>query len=554
MQVLWPLLQIFLFMIGVFLVIQVPFMLLTFFVARRETHRNTVYVPIDESRAMPTNGYMDHSNAAARELGFDYVALCRAGNEKLYKIRYDMWISQDRQVFTTVGAGKAIGIPQQSTWLTTKLVDGRVLVTVDHPSGIPVDLSGMISCKVITNADFPELLARHRARVESEMTPVEPYSLQDPLGDHLALIAARTERMARAGYLDYLDEREDTWRFNTRGAFACVLQQHAKAFSQILRNYGREKVKRPGQYGYIPSQKIKTRSWLRYAELGCWIAIIVVGRLANQPAATPQQALFRLLVPLAAAIGLVTIWVVRWKIGRTTVDPSARRRMRFKMLGLICLMFVGCYMIKPDRRSMDNVADCKVLVGGGKAYVVVESIHAELRTSRLADLLGWAGRPQFPMVTSVQRHMQIFESDGDLYLIEPFGESRASRWQDGQLVPVPDDERKKIYAGLAEEFLEQCESQGWEYTSLGDVATPAADALEPGELRDWESTPLPRTNGRRFSRTVSVGGKEVGLILEFETDEAKPNVIPTQSLRVTVRVPGSQPLTQTFPDPRGKGL
>src|SRR5207248_2724397 len=127
------------------------------------------------------------------------------------------------------------------------------------------DLTGMTAWKVITNADFRELLGRHLARVEAEITPVEPYSDADPFADYMAIYDRRAERLAAAGYIDFLDETRDTWRYNTWGALACVGRQYKESFGQILRNYGRQQtVKRPGDPGYVPSDRRRSRAWLRY--------------------------------------------------------------------------------------------------------------------------------------------------------------------------------------------------------------------------------------------------------------------------------------------------
>lgn len=42
-----------LFMLGLFIVIQLPFVLLSLIIALREKHHRAVYVPVDESEALP---------------------------------------------------------------------------------------------------------------------------------------------------------------------------------------------------------------------------------------------------------------------------------------------------------------------------------------------------------------------------------------------------------------------------------------------------------------------------------------------------------------------
>lgn len=218
---------------------------------------------------------MNLTNDMAEKKGFEYLGVCRAGNDKLHKLRYDAWVSPDHRVFAVVGAGAIARIPLQATWLTSKFTDGRVFITVDHPGAMAADLSGMTEFKVVANADFPELLAKHLARVDDEITPLEPYPVQDPLHAQVELIAQRAERMARAGHIHFLNDGSGSWRYTTSGAFVRVFDAYKRAFVQIARNYGRKSMRRPGDYGYVPSQQAKTRSWLRYVELGLWATIFV---------------------------------------------------------------------------------------------------------------------------------------------------------------------------------------------------------------------------------------------------------------------------------------
>ena len=325
MRILEGFLPFVLVMIGIFLAIQIPFLLLTFFVALREKHKKRVYVRVDESEALPTNAYMDITNAMAKQHSFQYEGACRAGNTAIYKIRYDSWVSPDRQVFAVVGAGSMVGIPFKATWLTSKFVDGRVFVTVDYSGAMSSDLSGMTESKLVANADFSEMLAKHRARLEAEMTPVEAYSEHDPLGEHIELIAQRAERMARAGYIYYLDDREDEWRYTFWGAIVRVTDSYRRIFGQIVRNYSRRSMSRPGDPGFVPAQNAKARAWLRYVEFGLWIAIIVIGRLWSQPGpVNPRQSAFRALMLLSAFVGLAAIWGWRFWVSRNTVDPAAQ--------------------------------------------------------------------------------------------------------------------------------------------------------------------------------------------------------------------------------------
>ncbi len=535
--------------IGIFLAIQVPMLLLTFFVALREKHKRAIYVRVDESEALPSNAYMDVNNTMATKHGFAYQGVCRAGNNAIYKLRYDTWVSPDRNIFAVVGAGSMVGLVFKATWLTSKFVDGRVIVTVDQPGGMSADLSGMTEWKVIANADFSELLAKHQARIEEEMTPVAPYSARDPLGEQIELIAGRADRMARAGYIYFFGEHQDEWRFTVWGAVVRVADSYKRIFIQIMKNYGRRTMSRPGDPGYVSSQHAKTRNWLRYVEFGLWITILVSGRLWSQPGpVNPEQAAFRALVPLGAFLGLLAIWVWRFRMSQKTGDPQQRRRGWYAVATAAAFLAGGFYMVRPYHEPQDDVNDCKVLVGAGRVYVVVETTHSVMLTSRLAKLLRWARIPTVRRVVLWNPSVHILESDGasvrsarlpeeaafgevmpvgkDLYIIEPLGEDAVFLWRDGQLVAVPADEGAKILKGLADDLATQCASQGWEYTLL------AGD------------------NANRFSKSITIGDRKV--LLELELVRSRAN--SARVLKAKLEVAGAKPLVQTYPSADQVGL
>jgi len=536
--------------IGVVLATQVPFFLLSLVIALRERHRGAVYVPVDESEALPTNAYMDLNNAAAGALGFEYLGACRAGNTRIYKVRYDTWVSSDRRVFAVVGAGRVSVIPHQAVWLTSKLTDGRVLITVDQPGAMGGDLSGMTEWKVVQNADFAELLAGHLARVDAEVTPVEPYGEADPLGEHIDLIAGRAERMARAGYVHYLDDDRDEWRYTAWGALVRVCDSYRKIFVQIVRNYGRRKMSRPGDYGYVPSQRVKTRSGLRYVEVGLCVAIFVGVLFMGSRPANPRQAAFRALVPLVAFLGLATIWVWRWRISRTTVDPATRRRRRFVLAGVVVLAFGLSVLARSRRETVDDVYGCKVLVGGGRVYVVVEGGRMVVRTSPLTRFLARNRAGGGRRLVSWTSSVHILESDGrtaldtllpaeqeagemlpvgdSLYMIDASDEHDDHpvvwRWRDGRRVAVPAEERDRVRKVLDDDAGDPWAAQGWEYTLLAGNQAP------------------------RFSRVVPLGDRKVTVDVSLVPSKADK----TRVLHARIEAPGAEPLVRTFPA-EGKG-
>ena len=189
-----------------------------------------------------------------------------------------------------------------------------------------------------------------------------------------------------------------------------------------------------------------------------------------------------------------------------------------------------------------------MLVGGGRVFVVVESARSVVRTSHLAKLLRWAGRPAVRRVVLWHPSMHILESDGlsvrstmladesafdevmpfgpHLYVIGALGEDAISQWRDGKVVSVPADEGAKILRGLADDLPSQCAAQGWEFTLLaGDDAS-------------------------RLTKTVSLGNREVKLELEL----ARANTNSPRLLHARIELPGTKPHIETFPAAGEAGL
>jgi hypothetical protein len=256
-------------LVGIVLLCGLPFLLLACVVGMWEKRMVWPYEPCEEHEAPPPTAYARLVNRMAEEQGFCHLAITRDGRGNIYKLRYDLWLSPDREVFAVVGSGTMAAIPYQVTWLFTKLVDGRVVVTVDHTAGVSSDLTGQWSYSLLLHADFPELLVRHRARLSAEMTPAEPYSEDDPLADHMALRAAQADQLEAKGCATYLDEERMVWRLTPRGAVLKAFQTYGEQWGQTFRNFGRRQVHRPGQLGYVASDRGPIRKVLRYAELAC---------------------------------------------------------------------------------------------------------------------------------------------------------------------------------------------------------------------------------------------------------------------------------------------
>lgn len=264
---------------------------------------------------IPITDYFRTINLTADRSGFKLLGAFRDGTSKLYRIRYNFWLSPDRVVLAQVGSGTLAGMPLSATWLYTRLRDGHCLLTLDDSKGRDTDLSGLTLQEVVANADFAELLARHRQRLSEAGQPAEPYSGDDALEQHRAFRSLRMDYLAEHGLARYLDPGRNAWKHTTRGAFSGTLSAHRRNLGDISRNRGRTAISRPGQAGYVPSDRRSSR-WvglLEKAQLYSWIVLGVGVALAfsRGPVTNRAQANFRLAVSAIGLTGVVGVWLLK---------------------------------------------------------------------------------------------------------------------------------------------------------------------------------------------------------------------------------------------------
>jgi hypothetical protein len=259
--------------------------------------------------------YLRATNLMANQFGFLLLGAFRDGTSKLYRIRYNFWISPDRVVLALVGSGTLAGIPVSATWLYTRLRDGHCLLTLDDSKGEESDLSGLILQEVVTNADFAELLARHGQRLANAVQPAEPYSEDDPLEDHRAFRALRIDHLRERGLARYIGIERNARKYTLQGAFEGTLRTYSKQLRDLFQNRDRATITRPGQSGYIPSD-LRSSRWvglLDKAQFFFWIVLCVgvISTFSRGPAANRAQALFRAAVSGIGLAGVASIWVLK---------------------------------------------------------------------------------------------------------------------------------------------------------------------------------------------------------------------------------------------------
>lgn len=216
------------------------------------------YIPLEEEAAVPRRTDFDPTNpyaagaagsdladlplsryaATAREfalsMGFVHVGGFRDGKGRIYKVRYDFYLSPERDVLALVGGGAIATIPLIGTWLFTRLTDGRCLRTVDAPPASEMDIAGMADEALIPGVDFAELVARHRGRLAASFARGANYDERDPLADHRDFNIRRTNRLEQLGLIRFLDPERKRWRYSLRGAVRWAARAHFRGLRRAV--------------------------------------------------------------------------------------------------------------------------------------------------------------------------------------------------------------------------------------------------------------------------------------------------------------------------------
>jgi hypothetical protein len=214
-------------------IVALPLALLLVAVVLRMWEKRLVwpYVPA-ENASTPATSYMTAAASAAQSLGFAPCGVFRDGKGAMYKIRYDLWLTQERDALLLVGGGTMAGIPVDGSWLFSRLSNGRCLATLDNEAGSEYDLAGLIQEAVHPRASLEKLLYAHRSAVAVAEAPALPYS--DPAGEHRELLTRRIRHLVNKGYA-VLSETGEWWRYSPKGAVVATLASYWAGMRRRLR-------------------------------------------------------------------------------------------------------------------------------------------------------------------------------------------------------------------------------------------------------------------------------------------------------------------------------
>lgn len=189
------------------------------------------YVPaadVPPERCPPPTPYAQAASEAAAAAGFTWLGPFADGKGKLYRLRYDFYLSPEQNVVALVGTGAMASVPVQNIWLFTLLADGHCLVTVDQPTGSETDLAGLSEEALITGRGFAGQLAAHQVRLAATDRPIIPFAGPDPLAAFRAYRQARITRLVALGYAGFLDPNREAWRYSPKGAATLAFRQYFK--------------------------------------------------------------------------------------------------------------------------------------------------------------------------------------------------------------------------------------------------------------------------------------------------------------------------------------
>ncbi len=189
----------------------------------------------------------------AREHGFRPIARFYDGSSRKHKVRYDFHISPDCKTFAVVAAGGVGLVNVECTWMLTRLLNDRNIVTLDENKFADSDCSGRTEYVVLTNADFDELFQCHRKRVEAVRDRVIPYSSDDPITDFRRTGIEGLEKQVQRGWVKFLDPEHLTYKYTVKAAFLTALKGTSKKFFRAYRDQKRKRFRKPGHRGYVPS-------------------------------------------------------------------------------------------------------------------------------------------------------------------------------------------------------------------------------------------------------------------------------------------------------------
>ncbi|QDV52857.1 hypothetical protein [Gimesia fumaroli] len=192
------------------------------------------YFP-DDGEEYPLVDAAAEANQEAAKLGFEYGCLCHFGKAKMYRVRYDFWITPDCSMIATVSGGEVAKLPCKGIWLYSKSADGRILCTTNEIG--EQDISGVMEQSTWTDYGFKELHKKHMQRLKE--IAIEPFEADKPLAGYFEIRKMKADRLVKVKDAYYTDDEGLVWRYTLKGALKFYfISQWVRPLKRGLRSIG----------------------------------------------------------------------------------------------------------------------------------------------------------------------------------------------------------------------------------------------------------------------------------------------------------------------------
>ncbi|NNM84164.1 MAG: hypothetical protein HKL96_00150 [Phycisphaerales bacterium] len=185
-----------------------------FLAARLERRASRPYQPVGDETALDIGQYAASMSRALLAQSFVPKS---AGRQISKAVRAQLlcWLSPDCLTCAVVGEAKVLNIPQQRTWLYSRLADDCYVVTTDDSSWY--DLSGLLHVGRYVGATFDRLYAFHQGRLAKGSNPA-PWPADTSLETINDVLQKQRAMMVQRGRAYYLDAQQEFWRYTSLGA------------------------------------------------------------------------------------------------------------------------------------------------------------------------------------------------------------------------------------------------------------------------------------------------------------------------------------------------
>jgi hypothetical protein len=211
---------------------------------------------------LPMTDYARSFALAARSREFRPLGAYRDAQGKKCPVRYDMFLSPDREVMAIVGGGKVGALTLRSTCLISRLADGHALLSTDSLL-VQSDLSGMVVAETLTDAGFDELLAFQREWLAGSASSAVPLSDDILAGEHLEFRRQVVDLLVDRGLARYRDDEHLRWSYSVKGVLISLGRAYRKGFARRYGLLASGRRKLPGEAGYVPVVNTRRGSRLR---------------------------------------------------------------------------------------------------------------------------------------------------------------------------------------------------------------------------------------------------------------------------------------------------